>query len=160
MHNEDDTTQETTPNGTESSVSGEQAHDGENTLGDDENGSESDTERQETFPASYVRELREENAKHRKSATRADSLATNLVHAYAESTGRLHDASDVVVSDALFVDGMPDREKVAEAVEELIKAKPHLAKIRPTGDVGQGSSGSDSPNATALFGQALREAAQ
>ncbi len=100
----------------------------------------------ETFPAEYVRELREENAKHRTKAKRVDDLTQRLVTAYAEGTGRLADPTDLPVSDDLLDDyGAPDRDKVLAAVDELLTRKPHLAATRPVGDVGQGVRGDITP---------------
>jgi hypothetical protein len=96
----------------------------------------------ETFPAEHVRELREENAKHRTKAKRADALAARLVTSLAAGTGRLADPSDLPYSDDLLDDdGMPDEAKVLAAVDELLIRKPHLAATRPVGDVGQGPRG-------------------
>jgi hypothetical protein len=36
-------------------------------------------------------------------------------------------------------DGLPDVERITEAVKALVARKPHLARRRPTGDVGQGA---------------------
>ncbi len=100
----------------------------------------------EAFPAEYVRELREENAKHRTKAKRVDDLTQRLVTAYAEGTGRLADPTDLPVSDDLLDDyGAPDRDKVLAAVDELLTRKPHLAATRPVGDVGQGVRGDITP---------------
>ncbi len=100
----------------------------------------------ETFPAEYVRELREENAKHRTKAKRVDDLTQRLVTAYAEGTGRLADPTDLPASeDLLDQDGTPDRDKVLAAVDELLARKPHLAATRPVGDVGQGVRGDTTP---------------
>lgn len=114
----------------------------------------------ETFSREYVEELRRESAKHRTNSKRADDLAVALVNAYAEATGLLHDASDLTASDDLLVEGVPDRDKVKEAVGALIESKPHLAKIRPTGDVGQGVHSSSATSALGAFTTMLRDAAR
>lgn len=72
-------------------------------------------------------------------AQRADSLAAALVTELARATGKLADATDLPFAEALLVDGMPDPEKVAEAVEDLLARKPHLGDRRPTGSVDQGA---------------------
>lgn len=114
----------------------------------------------ETFSKAYVDELRSEAAKHRVNAKRADELAQRLVTAFVEGTGRLHDARDLAFNDDLLGDdGFPDREKVSAAVEALIKDRPHLAKIRPVGDVGQGIASDSSTTGLAAFGDLLRNAA-
>ena len=114
----------------------------------------------ETFSREYVEELRRESAKHRTNSKRADDLATALVRSYAETTGLLHDASDLAMTEDLLVEGVPDRLKVKEAVEVLIASKPHLAKIRPVGDIGQGALESSTVSGVAAFGSMLRDAAR
>ena len=110
----------------------------------------------EGFSREYVEELRRESAKHRQNAKKADELARRLVASYVTATGRLHDARDLAFSDDLLdSDGYPDVAKVSEAVEALIVTRPHLAKIRPVGDVGQGIHES-SPSALTAFGSFLR----
>lgn len=92
-----------------------------------------------TFPASYVKELRDEAAKARVKAKRADSLAQKLIASMASATGRLADPTDLPLSEALLDDdGMPDEAKVLAAIDDLLKRKPHLASRKPSGDVGQG----------------------
>ena len=94
----------------------------------------------ETFDRAYVEQLRRENAAARVKAKRADGLGTRLVTAYAASTGRLADATDLPYDEALLdEDGLPDAGKVAAAVETLLERKPHLAVGRVLGDVGQGA---------------------
>lgn len=100
-----------------------------------------DQQEPDTFPRTYVEELRREAAGHRTRAQRADKLAEHLVRAYAETTGKLADPSDLPMSDELLDDGIPNREKVLAAVDELLARKPHLAATRPIGDVGQGARG-------------------
>lgn len=100
----------------------------------------------ETFPAEYVRELREENAKSRTKAKGADALASRLVTSLAAGTGRLADPSDLPYSDDLLDDdGLPDAEKVAAAVDDLLTRKPHLSSTRVVGDVGLGARGEAAP---------------
>lgn len=92
-----------------------------------------------TFPASYVKELRDEAAKARLKGKRADSLASKLITSMASATGRLADPTDLPFSEALLDDeGMPDEAKVIAAIDDLLKRKPHLASRKPSGDVGQG----------------------
>jgi hypothetical protein len=113
---------------------------GRTSVGTPEKPGETRTEPQATFSADYVKSLREENAKYRLKAKQADNLARVLVTEYARGTGKLVDASDLSYSDELLdVDGNPDAEKVRDAVDALIASKPHLAAIRPIGDVGQGT---------------------
>lgn len=114
----------------------------------------------ETFTREYVSELREDAKKHRLNAKKSDELARRLVSAFAASSGRLHNADDVPFSEELLgEDGYPDPAKVEEAVTKLIESKPYLAKIRPTGDVGQHSGSENTPSPSAAFRDLLRGAA-
>ncbi len=90
----------------------------------------------ETFPREYVEKLRDESAKHRTRAQRADDLAARLHTALVSATGRLADPSDLPFEES-HVD---DAEALTAAIDELLTRKPHLASRRVTGDVGQGAS--------------------
>ncbi len=104
------------------------------TLGE---GTEEVTEEEpETFPREYVEKLRDESARHRTRAQRADDLAARLHTALVSATGRLQDASDLAYEES-HVD---DAEALTTAIDELLTRKPHLASRRVTGDVGQGAS--------------------
>ncbi len=131
-------------NATESDVSVQETSSDSETPLEEDSGSESQPE---VFSREYVEKLRAEAAQHRVKAKHADQLAQTLVTAYADSTGRLHDPSDLLYSEQLLDEetGMPDREKVAHAIEVLVQAKPHLAKLRVVGDVGQGVQGDLTP---------------
>lgn len=114
----------------------------------------------DTFSRAYVEELRQEAAKHRTNSKKSDELSKRLVTSYVDATGRLHDSRDLAFSDDLMGDdGFPDPAKVNAAVEALIKDRPHLARIRPVGDVGQGFTGEQPPPGLAAFGNMLRSAA-
>ncbi|MGY1680719.1 hypothetical protein [Geodermatophilus sp. SYSU D01176] len=90
----------------------------------------------ETFPAAYVRELRQENARYRTRAQEADALAQRLHGALVASTGRLADPTDLPF-DAAHLD---DEAALTAAIDELLTRKPHLAARRPVGDIGQGAT--------------------
>ena len=95
----------------------------------------------ETFPRAVVEELRRENAEQRTKAKRADDLAARLVTSIAASTGRLADARDLpFTAELLGDDGIPDPTKIGEAIDALIRERPHLADRRPRGDIGQGAT--------------------
>lgn len=102
------------------------------------------TDELETFPRSYVEQLRQESAGYRTRAQRADALAERLMAATVReaTVGVLADPTDLDVSrdleHLLDDDGMPDAERIAEAAREMIARKPHLADRRPRGDVDQG----------------------
>ncbi len=93
---------------------------------------------QETFPRKVVEDLRRENAKYRDRAKRADDLGERLHTALVAATGRLADPTDLAFDEA----HLDDEDALAAAVDELLSRKPHLASRRPSGDVGQGASGS------------------
>lgn len=91
-------------------------------------------ENAETFPRSYVERLRRENAEHRTKAKRADELAAQLFTARVAASGRLADPADLPYAEAL----LDDDGALNAAIDELVRAKPHLASRRPRGDVDQG----------------------
>ena len=93
-------------------------------------------EEPETFPRAYVEKLRRESAGYRDKAKRADELGERLQVALVEATGRLADATDLPYAPEY----LDDPAALTEALEALLKAKPHLASRRPVGDVGQGAS--------------------
>lgn len=92
------------------------------------------TDDPETFSREYVQGLRDEAAKARVRAKRADDLAQSLFHARVTALGKLADPTDLPFDEALLDDGAA----LETAVDELIARKPHLA-ARTFGDVGQGA---------------------
>ena len=90
----------------------------------------------ETFPRSYVEELRAENQRYRERGKRADELARRLHTALVAATGRLADPSDLPFDEAHLAD--PDA--LAAAVDDLLARKPHLLSRKPTGEIGQGAT--------------------
>jgi hypothetical protein len=111
----------------------------------------------ETFPAAYVKQLREEAAAHRVKAQRADDLSARLLTSVVQNvTGDLlRSASDLPEADYLTEEGLPDEAKIRAAAEQLISERPWLARVR--GDVGQGPR--VEPQNVSL-GSILREAAR
>lgn len=91
----------------------------------------------ETFPRSYVEDLRRENGKYRQRAGEADALATRLHTELVRATGRLADPTDLPFDP----DHIADAGKMVAAIDALLEAKPHLAARRITGDIGQGAQG-------------------
>lgn len=103
----------------------------------------------DTFPRSYVQELRDENARYRQRAGAADTLAAALWTANVTASGRLADPSDLAMPEG--ADPL-DAEALTAAVEDLLARKPHLASRRPSGDVGQGASAqADSVNLAGIL---------
>lgn len=99
----------------------------------------------DSFPRSYVEQLRDESARYRQRAGRADEGDKRLLTAtIAANAGDLADPADLLVyveADTLRDDdGWPDPDLVAAAVAQLVTDKPHLARRRPVGDIGQGAT--------------------
>lgn len=97
---------------------------------------EESTEEQDTFPREYVEKLRDENAKYRQRAQKADDLAHRLHSALVEASGRLQDASDLPYDES----HLDDPEALETAISELLAKKPHLGSRKPAGNIGQGAS--------------------
>lgn len=122
---------------------------------DEETDETPDDERQdddaETFPAAYVRKLRQENKGYRDRAKSAedrvteleqsnDSLSRELFTARVAATGKLADPADLPY-DAHLLD---DSDNLTAAIDSLTDAKPHLKARKMFGDVGQGVKGKES----------------
>ena len=112
----------------------------------------------ETFPRAYVQQLRDEAAKYRQRAGRADEAARRLLEATVRSAVRDHlaDPSDLLTfvdeTELVDGDGWPDPDKITAAAESLAASKPHLAPRRPRGDIGQGAAPSgDTVNLAAIM---------
>lgn len=94
----------------------------------------------DTFPRDYVQRLRDENARYRQRAGRADEFAAALWRANVAATGRLADPTDLAIPE----DTDPlDADALTTAIDTLLSQKPHLASRRPRGNVGQGEAGSN-----------------
>lgn len=102
---------------------------------DAEQADDSTTTEPESFPREYVKQLRDENAKHRMSPVRSDELANRLHAALVTVTGRLADPSDLAFDES----HLDDPAALEAAIGQLGETKPHLASRRPAGDVGTGS---------------------
>ena len=90
----------------------------------------------DTFPRSYVEDLRQENGKYRQRAQQGEVYAQRLHTELVRATGRLADPTDLPF-DAEHLD---DADKLSAAVDDLLARKPHLANRRPMGEIGQGAS--------------------
>lgn len=102
---------------------------------------------EETFPRSYVEELRQENGKYRQRAQKADDLAHRLHRALVEQTGRLADPTDLPFDDT----HLDDPDSLTAAIDELLEHKPHLATRKVSGDIGQGASSVRSVDLAAIM---------
>ena len=120
----------------------------EPSLESDLSGDGTENEEPDTFPRSYVEQLRQENGKYRQRAQRADELAHRLHRALVEQTGRLQDASDLPFDDT----HLDDTDALTTAIDTLLEAKPHLVKRQVKGEIGQGATPSTaSVDLTALL---------
>ena len=121
----------------------------EPTVEDDvQTDNEEPTEEQDTFPRDYVEKLRDENAKYRQRAQKADELARRLHNALVTASGRLQDASDLEYDES----HLDDPEALETAISELLAKKPHLGSRKPAGNIGQGvSSSTDAVDLAAMM---------
>lgn len=131
--------------------------DTESTAVDSDVSPDGDTD-PETFPRAYVQQLREENARYRQRAGRADEAVQRLLEATVANAVRDHlaDPSDLLTfvdeTELVDGDGWPDPDKITAAAESLAASKPHLAPRRPRGDIGQGAApSSESVNLAAIM---------
>ena len=92
----------------------------------------------ETFTAEYVAKLRDESAKYRTRAKDRDDLAERLHTSLVAATGRLADPSDLTFDN----DHLTDPDALTTAIDDLLTRKPHLGSRKPSGDIGQGATGS------------------
>jgi len=92
----------------------------------------------ETFPRAVVEELRRENAKYRTRAGQADAMSQRLHLELVRATNRLADPSDLPFDE----NHLEDVSILDAAIDDLLSRKPHLASRRPSGDIGQGATGS------------------
>lgn len=119
----------------------EQVEDMQNQVEETEETTENEpaetTENEDVFPREYVEKLRNENAKYRQRAQRADDLAQRLHEALVSATGRLQEPTDLPFDEQ----HLDDPEALTAAIDELLQKRPHLASRRPVGDIGQGAAG-------------------
>ena len=107
---------------------------------------DADLEPGDTFPREYVEKLRGEAAGHRTKAKEAEAkvetavaeavkpLQERIFGLLVAGTGRLADPTDLPFNPELL-----DEAKLTAAIDSLLAAKPHLAKRKVQGDVGQGT---------------------
>jgi hypothetical protein len=112
----------------------------------------------ETFPRAYVERLREENARYRQRAQRADDAMSRLMETTIRTAAADHlaDPADLLTftdpAELVDGDGWPDADRIVAAARTLAQTKPHLAPRRPRGDIGQGASPvGDSVNLAAIL---------
>lgn len=82
----------------------------------------------------YISELRAEAKKYRLRAKDRDAVAHRLHTELVRGTGRLVDPSDLPFRD----EHLADTDAMTEAIDELLRRKPHLGKRTPASSPGQG----------------------
>lgn len=127
------------------------------------------------YPAEVVARLRQEAADRRQRARTAEEaleVANGRVSALSDrllaveiasaTSTILADPADLSTfaeaADLTGEDGLPDRDKIVAAANDLVARKPHLASRRPAGDVDQGARGR--PAESFDFAARLRAAAR
>jgi hypothetical protein len=108
----------------------------------DETGEETTDSNDEpdTFPRSYVEDLRKENKNYRERAKRGEEFAQRLHTELVRATGRLADPSDLAFNES----HLEDADAISAAIDDLLAKKPHLASRRVSGEIGQGATPSTS----------------
>ncbi len=95
----------------------------------------------DTFPRTYVEELRKENADYRTKAKaaedRADTLARKLHTALVAATNRLENPADLPYN----AEHLEDSGQLDAALDALLTDRPYFAKRVVKGDAGQGARG-------------------
>jgi hypothetical protein len=131
-----------------------------------EPGEQDHTQEPDSFPAEYVRQLRDENAARRVEAKEATEAAESARRAALELAVERHGAFMKEPADLLLYvsrnelvgeDGLPDEAKIKEAVLKLLDERPHLDARKPEGDIDQGRRGEPTPAFD--FSRMLRDAA-
>lgn len=97
---------------------------------------EEPVEEPKVFDLTYVQKLRDESAKYRQRAAKADELGQRLHTALVSASGRLQDASDLPFNP----EHLEAPEALEQAIEALLAAKPHLASRKPSGFIPQGAT--------------------
>lgn len=103
----------------------------------------------DTFPRSYVEELRKESAGYRDRAKtaddRAEQYARRLHTALVTATGRLENPADLEYRAEHLDD---DGSQLREAIDQLLTDRPYMAKRVVKGDAGQGARGGNTGKPT------------
>lgn len=91
----------------------------------------------DVFSREYVTELRDEaktfRLRARDAETERDRLREHLWVARVDALGLLADPTDLPVD----VEALDDPDAIRAAADALLARKPHLARRRATGDIGQ-----------------------
>jgi hypothetical protein len=102
-----------------------------------------------TFDYDYVKGLREEAKSWRLKAGRADELEARLHAQLTKAEGRLADSADLPFD----AEHLADPQKHADAIAELLKAKPHYGSRKPApgSTIHQGPVGAPVPPQPSLI---------
>ncbi|AFJ35474.1 MULTISPECIES: hypothetical protein [Mycobacterium] len=99
--------------------------------------SDTDGEQESEALAKVRREAKNLRDRAKTAEARVDELSRELFALKVSALDKLADATDLAYDPDLL-----DDDKLAEAVDALVAAKPHMAKPRkPNGSVGQGQRG-------------------
>lgn len=92
----------------------------------------------DTFPRSYVEELRRENASYRDKARAAqsqiDELSRELFTAKVQATGKVENPTEIPYN----ADILNDPDALSEAIDAAVSERPYIKRRTITGDAGQG----------------------
>ncbi|MCB0931654.1 MAG: hypothetical protein KDB71_07110 [Mycobacterium sp.] len=127
---------ETTTEATTVDTAADQTSPPVDSPGDDQGGSAPQQHEPDTFPRTYVEELRQENGRYRQRAAQADTYAQRLHTELVRATGRLADPTDLPFD----AEHLEDGDKLSLALDDLLARKPHLSNRKPVGDIGQGAA--------------------
>ncbi|MCA2305150.1 hypothetical protein JF770_16420 [Mycobacterium intracellulare] len=102
-------------------------------------GGDTDGEQESEALAKVRREAKNLRDRAKAAETRVDELSREVFTLRLAALDKLADPTDLAYNPELL-----DEDKLAEAVDALLAAKPHMAKPRkPNGSVGQGQRGND-----------------
>lgn len=122
---------------TEDALAGEQTGQVPEAQDDPAGVSEPHSDAPDVFSREYVSELRDEAKTQRLRARDAESerdrLRENLWVARVDALGLLADPTDLPVD----VDALDDLDAIRAAADALLARKPHLARRRAVGNIGQ-----------------------
>jgi hypothetical protein len=120
---DEDTTELTPERVADASTDAPRVDDMPETAGDESGPDDEDR----SFDYEYVKGLREEAKSWRLKAAKTEGLQTRLHAELTKADGRLADPADLPFDP----DHLADPHKHADAIAELLKAKPHYASRKP-----------------------------
>lgn len=106
----------------------------ENTEADTTDQVDHSAENEKMFPASYVKELRDENKANRLAAQDRDNLAAQLAAALVALDGRIIEGVEIPAD----LERQPTKEAITAWIDSALEANPRLSARAPRVDVGAG----------------------